>query len=651
MSKVSAFNVYRNKNKGNKKEDEALTQDVVDTDATSPTQITTKTKAASVSPPSDENLSKVARSEPRFSSFRKSLRKRSKKDEADALHVGKENKVQKLDKKAAAAERPVSSISLEEQFLPEVIKQRKEQEELHSVPLINDKSPADNCPKLGMYSSSSLDGGGGGGGGSNDKLQHKVSRKRQMMSGEKRTMKRTQSFNDRMSEQQQHRETHDEKMTSGEQLFEWVIAPVTTDRFFSDVWQKKPCFIKRNQRKYNHVWFSTKEFDRILRTQNVQYTKNLDIAVYRDGKRETLNPEGRAFASSVWNFYEEGCSVRLLNPQTFSKNVWRLTSKLQEYFGCFPGTNVYLTPPGSQGFAPHYDDIEAFVIQLEGRKHWRLYPARNESEVLARYSSKNLPQEELGEPILDRILEPGDTLYFPRGVIHQAFTLEDTHSLHITLSCYQKYSWSDYMEKLIPMALQSAVEEDVEFRKGLPIGVHAHVGVANADKMTSERKSFMKKTQELTKKLASYVSVDLAAEELILDQMDEFLPPCLTSEESSCTVFGNGSYWDSGSVVGQTTINTDTHVKITRPGIARIITDDDGTHVHYSVENSREYKELPLKRVEIPIEMAAAAQYLLFSQNNYVKVADVPLETTEAKISLAQQFYDMGLIRTKTPLT
>lgn len=41
---------------------------------------------------------------------------------------------------------------------------------------------------------------------------------------------------------------------------------------------------------------------------------------------------------------------------------------------CFPFS--YLTPPGSQGFAPHYDDIEAFVVQLEGRKHWRLYNPR-----------------------------------------------------------------------------------------------------------------------------------------------------------------------------------------------------------------------------------------------------------------------------------
>ena len=61
---------------------------------------------------------------------------------------------------------------------------------------------------------------------------------------------------------------------------------------------------------------------------------------------------------------------------------------------------------------------------------------------------ENLSQEEIGEPILDRVLQPGDCLYFPRGVIHQASTPTTSHSLHLTLSVYQKSCWSDFMEKV-----------------------------------------------------------------------------------------------------------------------------------------------------------------------------------------------------------
>ena len=42
---------------------------------------------------------------------------------------------------------------------------------------------------------------------------------------------------------------------------------------------------------------------------------------------------------------------------------------------CIVGTR-YLTPPGTQGFAPHWDDIEVFILQLEGKKHWKLYSPR-----------------------------------------------------------------------------------------------------------------------------------------------------------------------------------------------------------------------------------------------------------------------------------
>ena len=78
-----------------------------------------------------------------------------------------------------------------------------------------------------------------------------------------------------------------------------------------------------------------------------------------------------------------------------------------------------MTPKGTQGFAPHYDDIEAFVLQLEGRKRWRVYQPLNDESTLPRYSSENFNQDDLPSPILDIILEQGDLLYFPRGFVHQ----------------------------------------------------------------------------------------------------------------------------------------------------------------------------------------------------------------------------------------
>lgn len=61
-------------------------------------------------------------------------------------------------------------------------------------------------------------------------------------------------------------------------------------------------------------------------------------------------------------------------------------------------------------------------------------------------------------------LEAGDCLYFPRGFIHEACTDEGSHSLHITVSVYQKTTFVDLLEHVLPNALQEASKNDVEFR-------------------------------------------------------------------------------------------------------------------------------------------------------------------------------------------
>ncbi|WP_430930579.1 JmjC domain-containing protein, partial [Pseudomonas aeruginosa] len=76
----------------------------------------------------------------------------------------------------------------------------------------------------------------------------------------------------------------------------------------------------------------------------------------------------------------------VLHPQRWSDKLWTLLSNLENFWQSPTGCNAYWTPPNSQGFAPHWDDIDAFVLQLEGTKRWRLYPSRDESEKFPRFS-------------------------------------------------------------------------------------------------------------------------------------------------------------------------------------------------------------------------------------------------------------------------
>jgi hypothetical protein len=56
-------------------------------------------------------------------------------------------------------------------------------------------------------------------------------------------------------------------------------------------------------------------------------------------------------------------------------------------------------------------------------------------------------QAELGEPFADFTLHPGDVMYFPRGVVHQALAQDGScaHSLHLTFSTYQRHTWRDLL--------------------------------------------------------------------------------------------------------------------------------------------------------------------------------------------------------------
>ncbi|XP_033115926.1 ribosomal oxygenase 1-like [Anneissia japonica] len=432
-----------------------------------------------------------------------------------------------------------------------------------------------------------------------------------------------------------------------EKLFEWMIGPVEPEKFFKNLWERKPLLVKRHMPDYNSIWFSTEELNRILREEDIQFTVNLDVTTYTDGRRETHNPQGRAHAPVVWDYYQNGCSVRFLNPQTFSRPVWKLLSTLQEFFSCGVGANVYLTPPGSQGFAPHFDDIEAFVVQLEGKKRWRLYSPRSDAESLPRFSSTNFSQDEIGDPILDVVLEAGDLLYFPRGIIHQADTPEDSHSLHMTVSTYQRNTWGDLLEKMMPQALKIAFAEDPEFRKSLPRDYTQYMGVANSESNDPNQLHFIQHVGHLISKLIAYAPVHGAADQMAVKFLHDSLPPMINRDEKPLSVFGAGAQWRNGKVEDEQQIFTmSTQIKLIRRTCIRLVMEDDAVLVYYNLDNAKVYHGKPPQSFEIPAEAAPAVECLLKAYPEYVPIKSLPAagEMEDKQIEIAQVLFEKGIL-------
>ncbi|KAM3956444.1 bifunctional lysine-specific demethylase and histidyl-hydroxylase NO66 [Aphomia sociella] len=441
-----------------------------------------------------------------------------------------------------------------------------------------------------------------------------------------------------------------DSVDEGLKAFKWMIAPYNPDDFLNRIWEKKPLHITRKKPKYYKEIISTPIIDQMLRKENIQFTKNIDVTSYINGQRETHNPEGRAHPYVVWDYYVNGCSIRLLNPQTYIPKLHLLNATLQEFFNSFVGANAYLTPPDSQGFAPHYDDIEAFILQTEGKKHWRIYKPRSDEETLPRISSKNFDQNEIGEPILEVTLEAGDLLYFPRGYIHQGVTIEGEHSLHVTISMYQKHSWADLFEKMIPAALQMAINENIELRRGLPFDIYDHFGLVNSDVNTPRRKEMEDIIRSLFDKIKNHLPIDEAVDQMNKNYQQDALPPVLSDVEKVVTIYSdNDVIMKNGKVKNRVEIGLDTKIRLLRKNILRMVSEDK-IRLYYYIENSLEYHGNELPYLEIEEDFAPAIETLILSYPQYVAVENLDVPNASDKLQIADALWSRGLIMAEYPL-
>jgi len=385
------------------------------------------------------------------------------------------------------------------------------------------------------------------------------------------------------------------------EAFAWVISPMSVETFFAEYWEKKPLHIARGGLSYYEELLTPDMVTAQLRSPaGLTYEKDINLAGRVDGKQIMQNGSGRASAAKVSDAISHGCSEHVVHPQRFVPGIAALLSALETYFGCLWGSNSFRTPPSSGGFKAHHDEVEVFMLQLSGAKHWRLHTCP--SGPLPRTYCWEYEEGSLGKPVMELLLQAGDLLYFPRGTVHRGSTGPEVGSHHLTISTYQRMNWAEFLSKALPAAVERAATKDARFRAGLPLRCLQSLGechrpsslspvpdLHNEDCSEHARTNFCATFAELVRGLCAHTdaAVDAAGDFLAAQFVARKLPPPTTGAEAARNKYGPRPSVKNARKHGGVGM---LQIRWKDPGAVRVVVETrDGqpeTQVYHSLENS-----------------------------------------------------------------
>jgi lysine-specific demethylase/histidyl-hydroxylase NO66 len=253
------------------------------------------------------------------------------------------------------------------------------------------------------------------------------------------------------------------------------------ERFLTEVWTRRYHQYSGSDPNAFADVLSLADVDALLAAGGLRHPA---LRVVRDGKTLPRSRFSKAHrtggrrvgdaidADAVLRAFEGGATVVLQALHRFHPPVQAFCDGLEAFFGHPLQANAYLTPGSARGLAAHHDTHDVLVLQLHGTKRWSLYDTPTPDPVKGFPKSPRHPRP---GPVRETLeLSPGDCLYLPRGIPHQAQGTGGA-SLHLTLGV-RSPTWVDVIGRVMDQVAQLP-----ELRRPLPIRYGTHPGALEAE--------------------------------------------------------------------------------------------------------------------------------------------------------------------------
>jgi ribosomal protein L16 Arg81 hydroxylase len=149
---------------------------------------------------------------------------------------------------------------------------------------------------------------------------------------------------------------------------------------------------------------------------------------------------GRLTLEQAARGYSEGRTIFIRHAERAHSALRAIGDDFESAFGCPIDIQIYVTPPGHEGFDWHYDIEDVFVIQSAGEKEFRLRQNRSplpHYPIVIPNTHEELESHCIG-PEVRCLLAAGDWLYIPAGHWHKARA--SSQSFHLSVGVLSPYA-------------------------------------------------------------------------------------------------------------------------------------------------------------------------------------------------------------------
>lgn len=245
--------------------------------------------------------------------------------------------------------------------------------------------------------------------------------------------------------------------------YTWLLSPLAPDEFERTYYQRRVCVVRRETPEYYRSLLSVEDLDRVLTTHSIRHP---DLQIVQLDKEipasQYANREGVVDPLRATKLFSDGATLIFDHLHTRVPALARLCTALGQALSSRMQANVYFTPPDSQGFRPHWDTHDVFVLQVSGSKQWRIYDTKI---PLPLQGQKFDAEKDRPGDVSDEFeLQAGDIVYIPRGAMHAARSTAEP-SLHVTTGL-MAYTWAD----LFVQGVAAAALGEQSLRESLPVG-------------------------------------------------------------------------------------------------------------------------------------------------------------------------------------